>query len=59
VYDLSLVLGIGQSALSHQLALLRGYRVVARRKEGRVVFYRLVSGPVRRALQAALEDLSP
>src|SRR5438105_12290176 len=56
VIDLSLVLGISQSALSHQLALLRGYRVVSRRKEGRIVFYRLASGPVRRALLAALRD---
>jgi DNA-binding transcriptional ArsR family regulator len=57
VLDLALALGISQSALSHQLALLRGQRVVTRRKEGRIVFYRLVSGPVRRALNAALRDV--
>jgi DNA-binding transcriptional ArsR family regulator len=58
VYDLALMLGISQSALSHQLALLRNHRVVSRRKEGRMVFYRLDSGPVRRALVEALRDTS-
>jgi ArsR family transcriptional regulator len=56
VVDLALVLGMSQSTLSHQLALLRGNRVVARRREGRVVFYRLVAGAVRRALAAALRE---
>lgn len=41
VCDLALLLGISQSALSHQLRLLRSRRVVARRKAGRVVYYRL------------------
>jgi len=59
VLDLALALGISQSALSHQLALLRSHRVVTRRKEGRIVFYRFVSRPVRRALSAALRDLLP
>jgi DNA-binding transcriptional ArsR family regulator len=59
VVDLALALEISQSALSHQLALLRGHRVVARRKVGRIVFYRLARGPVQRALNAALRDVLP
>jgi DNA-binding transcriptional ArsR family regulator len=55
VYDLALVLGISQSALSHQLALLRNQHTVARRKEGRLAYYRLSSPSVRRALAAALD----
>jgi ArsR family transcriptional regulator, lead/cadmium/zinc/bismuth-responsive transcriptional repressor len=47
VCDLAALLGITQSALSHQLRLLRGHRVVARRKVGRIVYYRLADLHVR------------
>ena len=55
VCDLALLLGISQSALSHQLRLLRSNRVVARRKQGRVVYYRLADAHVRRMLRAGLQ----
>jgi ArsR family transcriptional regulator len=35
------VLGLSQSAVSHQLRLLRGIRLVKPRREGRIVFYSL------------------
>jgi ArsR family transcriptional regulator len=41
VCDLSAVLGMSQSAISHQLRLLRQLRLVKRRKEGRMAFYAL------------------
>jgi DNA-binding transcriptional ArsR family regulator len=41
VCDLANVLGMRQSAVSHQLRLLRALRVVRARKEGRVVYYSL------------------
>lgn len=47
VCDLALLLGISQSALSHQLRLLRDRHVVARSKRGRMVYYRLVDEHVR------------
>lgn len=47
VCDLALLVGISQSALSHQLRLLRTRRVVARRKAGRVVYYRLADEHIR------------
>jgi DNA-binding transcriptional ArsR family regulator len=47
VCDLALLLAISQSALSHQLRLLRDRRVVARRKAGRIVYYRLADKHVR------------
>src|SRR5690242_21083385 len=50
VVDLARVLGITQSSLSHQLALLRAQGSVARRREGRIAFYRLVDGPIRTML---------
>ena len=41
VCDLAAVLKLSQSAVSHQLRLLRGLRLVRPRREGRVVFYSL------------------
>jgi DNA-binding transcriptional ArsR family regulator len=41
VCDLAAVLKLSQSAVSHQLRLLRGMRLVKPRREGRVVFYSL------------------
>lgn len=41
VHDLTLVLDMGQSAVSHQLRYLRNLRIVKRRKAGKTVFYSL------------------
>jgi DNA-binding transcriptional ArsR family regulator len=41
VCDLAAVLSLSQSAVSHQLRLLRGLRLVKPRRDGRVVFYSL------------------
>ena len=41
VCDLAATLGMTQSAVSHQLRLLRALGVVKNRKEGRVVYYSL------------------
>jgi len=47
VCDLALLLGMSESAVSHQLRLLRINRTVDRRKVGRVVYYRLADEHVR------------
>jgi DNA-binding transcriptional ArsR family regulator len=47
VCDLAVLLGISQSALSHQLRLLRDRNVVARTKRGRMVYYRLADEHIR------------
>lgn len=47
VCDLAVLIGITQSALSHQLRLLRDRDVVARSKRGRMVYYRLADEHVR------------
>lgn len=54
VCDLALLLGITQSALSHQLRFLRGNRVVERRKAGRIVYYRLADRHIRKILEQSL-----
>ncbi len=41
VHDLTVVLEMGQSAVSHQLRVLRNMRIVKRRKAGKTVYYSL------------------
>jgi ArsR family transcriptional regulator, lead/cadmium/zinc/bismuth-responsive transcriptional repressor len=41
VGDLALQLGVTESAVSHQLRLLRNIRIVRSRREGRMIFYAL------------------
>ena len=41
VCDIARLVGLSESAVSHQLRLLRGMRVVRARRAGRLVFYTL------------------
>ena len=41
VCDLAAVLGVSQSAVSHQLRLLKAMRLVRSRRDGRMIFYAL------------------
>ena len=41
VGDLASQLGLTESAVSHQLRLLRGARIVRTRRDGRMIFYAL------------------
>jgi len=41
VSDLAELVGLSESAVSHQLRLLRGLRLVRPRRQGRLVFYSL------------------
>jgi len=55
VCDLSHLLRMSQSAISHQLRVLRDNRLVSWRREGRQVFYRLADRHVEEILEDALE----
>jgi len=55
VCDLASLLGMSESAVSHQLRVLRQANLVAWRRAGRQVFYRLADDHVREILDAALE----
>jgi DNA-binding transcriptional ArsR family regulator len=57
VGDLAAVLEMTESAVSHQLRLLRGLRVVRARREGKLVFYALDDEHVTRLFQLSLEHL--
>jgi len=54
VCDLALLVGISDSAMSHQLRVLRAEDVVTRRKHGRIVYYRLADEHVRHVFRDAL-----
>ena len=55
VCDLSALIGMSESAVSHQLRLLRALRLVKSRKDGRVVYYSLSDSHVTRLLEMSLE----
>jgi len=48
-------IGLGQSALSQHLALLRGAGLVRTRRDGLSVYYRSTSEPVRKILEMLLD----
>ncbi|GAC1312379.1 MAG: metalloregulator ArsR/SmtB family transcription factor [Acidimicrobiales bacterium] len=54
VCDLAAAAGMGESAASHALRLLRAHRVVKVRRSGRMAFYSLTDGHVRMLLDVAL-----
>lgn len=58
VCDIALVLGMSQSAVSHQLAILRQARLVKYRKDGKVVYYSLDDGHVASLIAVAVEHVS-
>lgn len=57
VCDISAVLGMSGSAVSHQLRLLRTAKLVRARKEGKNVYYALDDGHVRSLLEQGLEHV--
>lgn len=57
VHDLSELLGMGQSAVSHQLRYLRNLRMVKRRKEGKTVYYSLDDSHIHQIFEQTLQHL--
>ncbi len=57
VCDLSALLEISESAVSHQLRLLRTLHIVANRREGTILYYRLLDGHVPELIDLALLHL--
>jgi DNA-binding transcriptional ArsR family regulator len=47
--------GLSESSASHALRLLRAHRIVATRREGRMVHYRLADEHVRQLVEIALQ----
>ncbi|KXB02958.1 hypothetical protein AKJ48_04375, partial [candidate division MSBL1 archaeon SCGC-AAA261O19] len=57
VCDLAALLGMKQSAISHQLRILRGARVVKFRKEGRMAYYSLDDKHIEKLLEVATKHV--
>lgn len=58
VFDLSRLLGLTGSAVSHQLRLLRGQRLVKYRKEGKIAFYSLDDDHIRNLMEECVKHVT-
>jgi len=58
VCDIAAVVAMGQSAISHQLRLLRGARLVKYRKEGKMVWYSLDDEHIALLLSQGIEHVT-
>ena len=57
VCDLAAIIGVSPSAVSHQLRILRGARLVKYHREGKIVYYSLDDQHVEHLLEDALNHL--
>ena len=58
VCDLSEIIGMGQSAVSHQLRVLRASKIVKYRRDGKSIFYSVDDEHIRQLLEIALCHIS-
>ncbi|MCA1559232.1 MAG: metalloregulator ArsR/SmtB family transcription factor [Acidobacteria bacterium] len=58
VCDIASLVGISESAVSHQLRLLRGMRLVRARRAGRLVFYTVDDQHILELLKQALTHVT-
>lgn len=57
VCDIAQLLNMNQSAISHQLRILKQNGLVKNRRDGRAVFYSLADGHVRTILNQGMEHV--
>ncbi len=57
VCDLAEILHMTQSAISHQLRILKQNKLVKSRREGKSIFYSLADGHVRTIIDQGLEHI--
>ena len=57
VCDIASLLGMGQSAISHQLRILKQMRLVKFRREGKSVLYSLADGHIETILAQGMEHI--
>lgn len=58
VYDIARLLNMTQSAISHQLKVLKQSKLVRYRREGKTVFYSLADDHVRTIIDQGMEHIS-
>ena len=57
VCDISALLGMSVSAVSHQLRMLRDSNLVRTKRDGKIVYYSLADEHVRSVLECGLEHI--
>jgi ArsR family transcriptional regulator len=57
VCDLAQLIGLSESAVSHQLRILRGMRLVRARRDGRMAFYTLDDQHIVRLFEQGMEHV--
>lgn len=57
VCDIAALLGLTQSAISHQLRALKNARLVKSRREGKTIFYSLADDHVKTIINQGLEHI--
>lgn len=57
VYDISSILGMSQSAISHQLRVLKQMDLVKNRREGKTIFYSLADEHITTILSQGLHHI--
>lgn len=58
VCDLAALLGVSQSAISHQLRTLKGARLVRYRRDGKVVYYSLDDEHIKHIFDEGLNHIT-
>ena len=58
VCDLTKILNMTQSAVSHQLRILKQARLVKTRRDGKTVFYSICDDHVQKIFQCAMEHVT-
>ena len=57
VYDIAALLGMSQSAISHQLRVLKQLDLVKNRREGKTIFYSLADSHIVTILSQGLDHI--
>ena len=57
VCDLAELLGMTQSAISHQLRILKQMKLVKNRREGKTVYYSLADGHIQTIISQGMEHI--
>jgi len=58
VYDIATLLGMTQSAISHQLSVLKKNKLVKSRREGKNIIYSLADAHVRAIINQGVEHVT-
>lgn len=58
VCDISQILNVSQSAISHQLRMLKQMKLVKNRRDGKTIFYSLSDGHIESILSQGIEHIS-